>query len=85
MGMPQKYKGREGSNRVVLTALGGGVFENPRKKIIEAVATCKDSIIRESRLQVYFVCFDNTSFRQSMKGGLVKGLGGRIIADESEL
>jgi O-acetyl-ADP-ribose deacetylase (regulator of RNase III) len=85
--MSRKYPGRRGSNRLVLTALGGGVFRNPRKMIIDAIATAKD-LIRESGLQVYFVCFNEQSYRASVEAGiknLVDELGGRVVTQESEL
>jgi hypothetical protein len=85
--MSRKYPGRAGSNRLLLTALGGGVFGNPRKMIIEAVASAKE-IIRESGLQVYFVCFDERSYQKSVDAGLnalVEELGGHVVTQISEL
>jgi hypothetical protein len=85
--MSRLYPGRAGSNRLVLTALGGGVFANPREMIVAAVASCTD-MIRESGLQVYFVCFDERSFVSSMEAGLaavMQNLGGHVVADKSEL
>jgi hypothetical protein len=85
--MSRKYPGRPGSNRLVLTALGGGVFSNPRKLIIDAVASCEE-IIRQSGLQVYFVCYDEYSYMDSVRAGLrelVTRLGGRVILSQGDL
>jgi O-acetyl-ADP-ribose deacetylase (regulator of RNase III) len=85
--MSRKYPGRAGSSRLVLTALGGGVFGNPRPLIIEAVKSSLD-IIRKSGLDVYFVCYDSRNFQESIAAGLqslVDETGGRVISNKSEL
>ena len=58
-----KFPGRAGSKRVVLTLLGGGVFGNSMEMIAEAIASCKDLIVK-SGLEVYVVCFSDGSFRE---------------------
>jgi hypothetical protein len=85
--MAKKYPGRKGSNKLVLTQVGTGVFGNPREWVIEAIDTSADLIL-ESGLQVYVVCFSNYDFQESMSAGLeklMKKLGGRIITEECEL
>jgi O-acetyl-ADP-ribose deacetylase (regulator of RNase III) len=85
--MSQKYPGRAGSGRLVLTGIGGGVFANPWEIIIGAVASAKD-LIRQSGLQVYFVCFDRRTFDGAMSAGLkqiMEELGGKIVTVKGEL
>jgi hypothetical protein len=85
--MSLKYPGREGSRRLVLTALGGGVFGNPRSLIIEAVASSLE-LIQKSGLDVYFVCYDSYNFQESVAAGLkelVDKTGGRVISSRDEL
>lgn len=85
--MSKKYPNRQGSKRLVLTALGGGVFGNPYKLIIDAVESTVD-LIRKSGLDVYFVCYDSMTFKRSVDAGLkniVDQLGGRIIVNKVQL
>jgi hypothetical protein len=49
--LSRKYPGRKGSNRLVLTFLGGGVFGNPRDMICKAIIESKDVIV-QSGLEV---------------------------------
>ena len=75
-----RYPGRPGSNKLVLTAVGGASFRNPKEMICNAVVACRDLIIA-SGLEVYFACFDDRAF--DMFGPLLMGLcqetGGKVI------
>jgi hypothetical protein len=85
--MSRKYPGRAGSRRLMLTALGGGVFGNPRPLIIEAVGSSLD-LIRKSGLDVYFVCYSSQGYQESINAGLktlVDSTGGRVITDKAQL
>jgi hypothetical protein len=85
--MSQKYPGRAGSGRLVLTALGGGYFANPWEVIIGAVASTKE-LIRQSGLEVYFVCFGRRTFQGAMSAGLkdvMEELGGKIITERGQI
>jgi hypothetical protein len=85
--MARKYPGRRGSGRLVLTALGGGVFGNPRELIVKAIVA-NTEVIRESGLQVYFVCYNTTAFQDFMNAGLkgvMESLQGRVVASKEEL
>jgi hypothetical protein len=85
--MSKKYPGRAGSKRLVLTALGGGVFDNPFEWIIGAVASTEE-LIRQSGLTVYFVCFHEAIFQSAKEAGLselIRRLNGRIVVTPDEL
>jgi hypothetical protein len=84
--MANKYPGRKGSGKLVLTALGGGVFANPVDLICKAVLSCARLIVK-SGLKVYFVCFDDftfTKFIDRLKP-LVEQTHGRIIDGKDQL
>jgi hypothetical protein len=78
--LSQKYPGREGSNKLVLTLLGGGVFYNPRGLICGAIAEAKDLIV-QSGLDVYVVCWSPRDFAESIPflGPVVEETGGTKI------
>jgi hypothetical protein len=75
-----KYPGRKGSNKLLLTFLGGGVFGNPCSMICEAITAAKDVIV-ESGLEVYMMCFSSAQFNESMPflKDLIKETGGQTI------
>lgn len=60
------YPGRKGSNKLSLTLLGGGVFNNPYSIICGAIAA-NVKLIKESGLQVYLTCYDDRTFREVMQ------------------
>ncbi|KAK8833753.1 hypothetical protein M9Y10_035687 [Tritrichomonas musculus] len=60
------YPGRPGSNKLSLTLLGGGVFNNPYDIICGAIAE-NVKLIKESGLQVYVTCYDDRTFRDVMQ------------------
>jgi hypothetical protein len=78
--LSRKYPGRKGSNKLLLTVLGGGVFANPRQMICEAIISCKDVIV-QSGLEVFIVCWSEGEFQESMNhlGSLVKETNGTVI------
>jgi hypothetical protein len=85
--MSKKYPGRTGSQRLVLTALGGGVFDNPRTWIVEAILSCED-LIRRSGLQVYFVCFSQSALNEFQEAGILDLMGrlnGKIVRKVEDL
>ena len=75
-----KYPGREGSNKLYLTLLGGGVFGNPKSLICKQIEKCQDLIV-ESGLDVYVVCFNNYTFQEvyPLLGDVMKETGGSVI------
>jgi hypothetical protein len=78
--LSQKYPGRQGSNKLVLTFLGGGVFANPRAMICEAIISSKDVIV-QSGLEVYILCWNRSEFEESMSflGGLLEETHDAVI------
>jgi hypothetical protein len=85
--MSAKYPGRAGSRRLVLTAVGGGWFGNPRELIAGAVLAAED-LIRQSGLEVYFVCYDSKDFDKWLDAALrqaMENLGGRIVTRRDEI
>ena len=56
-----RYPNRKGSNKCVLTLLGGGAFLNPSDIIINAIKSNKKPII-DSGLNVYVMCFNSNIF-----------------------
>lgn len=85
--LSKKYPGRQGSNKLVLTAVGGGVFGNESAWIVEGIASAAE-IIRQSGLDVYFVCYRQSDFTRAQEGGLdkvIQDLNGRKITQVSEL
>ena len=57
-----QFKERNGSKKLSLTLLGGGVFRNPLDLICNAILENLDLII-ESGLEVYVTCFDDKTFK----------------------
>lgn len=51
-----KYPGLQGSKKLYLTLLGGGVFNNPRPSIVSAIVE-QEQLIVDSGLQVYCIFF----------------------------
>jgi hypothetical protein len=76
----QKCPGRQGSNKLVLTFLGGRIFANPRAMICKAIISCKDVIV-QSGLEVYILCWNRSEFEESMSflGALVEERHGTVI------
>lgn len=74
------YPGKSGSNKCVLTLLGGGVFHNPINIICDAINECKD-VIELSGLDVYVVCFDNNAFKNVYPNlkNTIESTGGNVI------
>eukprot|EP00929_Paragymnodinium_shiwhaense_P060460 TRINITY_DN30193_c0_g1_i2.p1 TRINITY_DN30193_c0_g1~~TRINITY_DN30193_c0_g1_i2.p1 ORF type:complete len:435 (+),score=97.35 TRINITY_DN30193_c0_g1_i2:71-1375(+) len=54
------HKGQQGSKRVFLTALGGGVFGNPDMWIVDAIRRALDKV-RHLDLEVFIVSFGHSS------------------------
>jgi len=52
----KKHEGKQGSKKVFLTSLGGGVFGNPMSWITEAMS-CAFEKFKDCDLQVYIVSF----------------------------
>ena len=75
-----QYPGREGSNKLYLTILGGGVFGNPIELICEQIVKCKDLIV-DSGLDVYVVCFNNWVYSKvyPILKGVINSTGGSIV------
>eukprot|EP00792_Barthelona_sp_PAP020_P005091 TRINITY_DN2490_c0_g4_i1.p1 TRINITY_DN2490_c0_g4~~TRINITY_DN2490_c0_g4_i1.p1 ORF type:complete len:385 (-),score=100.30 TRINITY_DN2490_c0_g4_i1:105-1259(-) len=70
-----------GANKVFLTLIGGGVFQNPHSDIFEAIIECKDLIVR-SGLEVNLVFYSGfttrlTEYRNFAR--FVQEIGGKII------
>lgn len=59
----QLYPDLPGSNKLSLTLLGGGVFNNPYDLICDAISTNVD-LIEESGLDVYVTCFNQDTFNE---------------------
>jgi hypothetical protein len=59
--LSHKYPGRKGSNKLVLTGLGGGAFANPGDMVPRAIISCKDLIV-QSGLEVYMICWNQDTF-----------------------
>jgi hypothetical protein len=78
--LANKYPGRQGSNKLVLTFLGGGVFGNPKDMICSAMLEAKDLIV-QSGLQVYIVCWSTREFSESFPflREAVEETGGEVI------
>lgn len=76
--LSEKYPGRAGSRKVVLTPLGGGVFLNPANIICEAIAACEELIV-QSGLEVYLVSFSGDDAYVKYLEGVVKRTGGEVI------
>lgn len=53
----------DAKKKVVLTLIGGGVFENSLASIVKAITRMKDFIIK-SGLEVTLIIFDSTNFMQ---------------------
>ena len=58
------FNNLEGSNKCILTLLGCGVFENKVEYAANAISKAK-SIIKDSGLDVYLVCYSKDLFNQS--------------------
>lgn len=81
-----KFANLAGSNKLSLTLLGGGVFQNPYEIICEAIMENID-LIMESGLDVYITCFKEDDFYE-IEGFLsdyVYGTDGRIIDTNDDL
>jgi hypothetical protein len=78
--MSQKYPGRSGSKKLVLSQIGGGVFRNPSEIILNAIASCQDLIVK-SGLEVYLVCYSESSFEPALERlqPMMEATGGRVI------
>ncbi|KAK8849918.1 hypothetical protein M9Y10_018508 [Tritrichomonas musculus] len=78
------YPDRAGANKLSLTLLGGGVFANPMDIICDAI---KENIqlIKESGLDVYITCFNDSTFRSVYYylAGSIKETGGKIYDTNS--
>ncbi|KAH0790870.1 hypothetical protein GPJ56_005291 [Histomonas meleagridis] len=74
------FPNRKGSNKLYLTLLGGGVFNNPHEIIYGAIKENIDLIIM-SGLDVYVVCFSPRDFSEvnGVLGEYVEKTGGKII------
>ncbi|KAH0792533.1 hypothetical protein GPJ56_003518 [Histomonas meleagridis] len=75
-----RYPGRKGSNKCVLTFVGGLAFGNPIELICKAI-TDNEKVIMDSGLNVYINCFDEYAFSQAyphLKDLMLK-TGGKII------
>ena len=59
------YPGKCGSNKLSLTLLGGGVFNNPYEIICNAINE-NVKLIKESGLQVFVTCYDEETFSEVM-------------------
>ena len=68
-----RYPGLPGSNKCVLTPIGGGSFSNPPQSIIAAVKSCQQLIV-DSGLEVYFACFSDRDFSRFASELLAIGL-----------
>lgn len=53
----------EGSNKLSLTLLGGGVFDNPYDIMCDAINE-NIELIKESGLDVYITCFNEEDFNE---------------------
>ncbi|KAH0788072.1 hypothetical protein GPJ56_007903 [Histomonas meleagridis] len=75
-----KYPGRTGSNKCVLTLVGGGVFDNPMEVVCKAIEANED-VIAKSGLEVYLVCFDDRASTKvcPLLNGLVERTNGGIF------
>lgn len=59
----QMCSGLPGSNKLVLTLLGGGVFNNPMPTICDAIVRCQELIVKTG-LDVHVVCFSDDTFNE---------------------
>lgn len=75
-----RYSDLPGSNKLSLTLLGGGVFNNPYEIICEAIGNNVDLII-ESGLDAYITCFSKDTFDQvyNLLSAEIEKTGGRIV------
>ncbi|EAY20902.1 hypothetical protein TVAG_437280 [Trichomonas vaginalis G3] len=75
-----KYPNRAGSNKLYLTLLGGGVFNNPIDRICEQINKNLD-LIQKSGLEVYVVCYSRQIYSrvQPHLDNSVKQTNGKII------
>jgi len=76
----QKENPLPGKNKVYLTMIGGGVFQNKEKWIIDSIVACKN-IIQESGLNVILTLFDESKVSDKGKQRLEKLVlqtGGRV-------
>jgi hypothetical protein len=78
--LSQKCPGRKGSNKLFLTLLGGGVFENAYEMICKAIKSSQELIVK-SGLEVYVVCFSGHTFNQvfPLLKGAMAATGGKVI------
>lgn len=81
-----KYAGLEGSNKLSLTLLGGGVFGNPYKIICDAIRDNIELIV-ESGLDVYITCFREDDFLEIEEFIIndVYGTNGRVIDTNDDM
>lgn len=81
----QLFPNLPGSNKLSLTLLGGGVFNNPYELICEAISANVDLIV-ESGLDVYITCFSQNTFDE-IKNYLmdcVKSTNGKVYDTNSD-
>lgn len=78
-----RYRGRAGSNKLFLTLVGCGVFNNPVTVVCAQIAKCVELIV-ESGLDVFVVCYDRSSFCrvEPLLKSVVAKCGGQIISAE---
>lgn len=69
-----------GSNKLALTLLGGGAFNNPRDIICEAISENVE-LIKESGLDVFITCFNEDDFKEIEEFIIkeVKKTNGKVI------
>lgn len=81
--LARRYSGKEGSNKLILTLLGGGYFRNPFDVIGAAINDNKQLIV-DSGLDIYLNCYDDRTYQQIIPyvNNLVKTTNGKIIETE---
>jgi len=73
------YPGRPGSNKLFLTLLGGGVFGNPHRMILNSILNNLE-LIKQSGLEVYICCYSDNSFRScGIVLDAVRETGGKVV------
>ena len=82
----QKYPGRAGSKRSVMTLLGGGVFGNSMEMICNAILSCQDLIVK-SGLEVFVTCYDESGYNEvyGRLKGLIDKTHGRVIEADGKI